>query len=654
MKKIKRLLSILMAVLMVCTLFCSSLPAVSGAETKEKEWLTFDQLVDRDGFINGIQQPWFIHNSTGNCIGKSFIDGYNKTFFDEDLFYEVFTNSKAMGFDIVKLWLTYQFDGMLFDENGVVVGIEPTFLQNLPRVFEIAEECGVYICITLVNHFESATYRDGEVKYEEIFRFVYNPADTELFIKNFLKPVLEITKKFDNVIMADIFCEPESNGGQWGLQIGTRWEHIVRFVNRVCEVIDEVDPKLVTYCSASGNIESVTDGDYDDMDIDCYGYDYYSTNGAGHNTSELFLTKPFVYGEVGTDSSNTSDEYLSSYLSNYLECAVANGVKAGFYWYYGFTSQATQSMIDSKSRLRGASLAVHYWDLDREYARTGYEGMDKPAMMYSTSDAIRWFGSRGSVKSSLQRSDDGKNWKTLLSFDPFDSAAVANYEYAAFMYEYKDETLQEGKTYYFRALAEDENGNVLASDYTKIYVDVVTCSDEDNLIKNHGFEEDELISEGKWLMQDQRKPYNMVHFTNGDVDELSKKTLTTDYGDKAVYKITRLWQYVDLKPNTEYILTFHYKFDEVEGYWNSVCGIISDYPTTGGDMGNYFKGPMSAIRILDKYKDGEWHRHSVKFNSGEFDDLAVGFYAWHGGAQQNDETAICDWYIDDVYLFEAK
>ena len=653
MKKIKKLISVLLVMLIVCTLFCSSLPTVSGAEVEEKEWLTFDELVERDGFINGIQQPWFIHNSTGNCIGKSFIDGYNKTFFDEDLFYEVFTNSKAMGFDIVKLWLTYQFDGMLFDENGVVVGIEPTFIQNLPRVFEIAEECGVYICITVVNHFESSYYRDGKVRYEEVFRFVYNPADTELFIKNFLKPVLEVTKKFDNVIMADIFCEPESNGGQWGLQIGTRWEHIVRFVNRVCEAIEEIDPKLVTYCSASGNIESVTDGDYDDMDIDCYGYDYYSTNGEGHDTSELFLTKPFVYGEVGTSSSNTSEEYLSSWMSNYLETASVSGVKAGFYWYYGFTAQKTQSVVDSKNRLRGASLAVHYWDLDREYAKTGYEGMDKPTMMYSTSDAIRWFGSRGSVKSSLQRSDDGKTWTTLLSFDPFDSEAVANYEYAAFMYEYKDETLLEGKTYYFRALAEDEEGNVLASDPTKIYVDIVTCSDEDNLIRNHSFEEDELISAGKWEMDDQRAPYNMVHFKNGDVDAHTGTTLYTNYGDKAVFKATRLFQAVTLKPNTDYIFTFHFKFDYVEYYWGCTVGLLNNYPGYG-DFNNYYTGPLEAIRIHDKYKDGDWHRYSVKFNSGDFTDLDVGFYAWHGGAQQNEPDNVLEWYIDDVYLFEAK
>lgn len=216
------------------------------------------------------------------------------------------------------------------------------------------------------------------------------------------------------------------------------------------------------------------------------------------------------------------------------------------------------------------------------------------------------------------------------------------------MYEYTDETLEEGKTYYFRAVAADSEGNTAASEITKLYVDKVTCSEEKNLIKNGGFEEAELTYGGYWNLQDQKEPFNIVHITDGVAGD------NVYSGKGGIYKITRIWQYVDVEPDTDYVLTFRYKFDEVEGYWNCVCGVINDYPTTGGDMGNYFTGPMSAIRILDKNKDGNWHTYSTTFNSGDFDDLAVAFYAWHGGASQTDYDAIVDWYIDDVYLFKAE
>ena len=43
---------------------------------------------------------------------------------------------------------------------------------------------------------------------------------TKLFVENWLKPILEITKDYENVIMANIFVEPEANGGRWDVHTG--------------------------------------------------------------------------------------------------------------------------------------------------------------------------------------------------------------------------------------------------------------------------------------------------------------------------------------------------------------------------------------------------------------------------------------------------
>ena len=172
MKTFRRFISGTLSLLMVCGILFGAAPAVSAADSGEN-WKTFEELAKEKGYINGIQQPWFTSGSLGNDIGKAVRDGYKATNFDESMFYEVFTNSKAMGFDIVKIWLTYQNGGIMFDDGGHVVGIEPTFKENLPRVFEIAEECGVYICITAVSHFTDATYCDGKYTHDELSQFLY-------------------------------------------------------------------------------------------------------------------------------------------------------------------------------------------------------------------------------------------------------------------------------------------------------------------------------------------------------------------------------------------------------------------------------------------------------------------------------------------------
>ncbi len=662
MKNIQRIVSVVLSLLTVMTLLVVPATSVSAAETGKKEWKTFEELVEEKGYLNGIQQPWFVYNSSGNDIGKSIMLNYGSTNYSDEMFYEVFTNSKAMGFDIIQFWMTYQFGGILFDSEFQVVGMEPTYKKNLDRVFQIAEECGIYISLAVINHTESSYYVNGKYRYEEICRFMHNEKQTQLFVDNWLIPMLEITQKHENIIMANVFVEPEANGGRWDITTGASWKNLSRFMKTVNDTIHKVNPRIKTYPGATGDAQ-VTFKYYEDIDFDCYGYDqYWKTAGAEpQDTRELLLNKPFVYGEYGvSDEVNSlthSDEFMTSFFGSYFDSVVQNGVKAGFYWYYGYPGNA-QSVIDEKNRLRPFAWAIRAWSLDAGYAKTGYEGIDAPTFMYSTSEAIRWFGSRGASNITLQRSDNGKTgWKTVISFNPDDPAAVAKYEYGAMMYEWTDPNVKEGETYYYRAIAADEEGKTAPSEVISITADIVTCSEEDNLIKNGGFENGPIklndkgrITEGVdgWIICNQPvSKYDMTHYQNGEA---------AHSGKGSVYQITKLHQAVTLKPNTDYTLTFYYKFKEVEGYWNVLIGFLSGYPensdadpSKNGKVNNL----VGTIRPLDKNKHGDWVRHTVQFNSGDITDTRLMFYSWQGGANQNDDTNRIDWYVDDVYLFET-
>ena len=665
MKIAKTTISLILTFLMVLTLLFVPTASVSAAETQKKEWKTFEELVDEKGYLNGIQQPWLIRNSTGNDIGSSALFSYSATNYNDDMWYEVFRNCKAMGFEIVQLWITYMLGGILFDNEWNVVGIEPGFKKNFPRVLEIAEECGVYIAITLIEHSEEAfpaQHASGDTKnarYEEIYRFMHNEKGTELFVENWLKPVLEMTKKHENIIMANLFAEPEANGGRWGVQTGSSWENVERFLKTLNDTVHEVNPRLFTYAGATKDVKE-TFKHYQDIDMDCYGYDYYAINAsdASLDVATLFLDKPLVYGEFGISDESASytlsDEYMTAYFNNYFEKIEEMGVEVGFYWYYGFPA-VKRSIVDSKSRIRPFAWAIRSWALDNEYARTGYEGIDTPTFMYSTSENIRWFGSRGATKIMLQRSKDGKTgWKTVLSFDPDDSKSVQNYEYASMMYEWLDPEVKEGETWSYRAIAADNEGNERISEPITITADIVTCSEEDNLIKNGGFEKAPLklrsltngsYSDGEegWQVANQsHSQYDLVHYLDGS---------QAHSGNGSVYRVTRLFQEVTLKPDTDYTLTFFYKYTMNGG----VVYFVSDYPVNSApDPKLYMNGLIDKFELLDKHKNIGWVRHTIKFNSGDITKTHLMFYAWHGGANQKDETNVTDWHIDDVYLFETK
>lgn len=663
MKNFKKVTSLLLTVLMIVTLVVVPTTSVSAAETTKKEWKTFDELVKERGYVNGIQQPWMLQTSTGNDIGSSACYGYGLTSYNDAAYYELFRNCKAMGFDVVQLWITYQLGGILFDSDWQVIGLEPEFEKNFPRVLEIAEECGVYLCLTLMEHCESAfpaiNYRPYKnVRYEEIYRFVHNEKSTKMFVDNWLKPVLEMTKKHENVIMANLFAEPEANGGKWDVLTGASWENMCKFLNTINDAVHEVNPRIVTYAGASGDINAVFTN-YKDIDLDCYGYDYYSNGDIAHDTSELYLNKPLVYGEFNVSEDLTSrskdDEYMTAFISNYLESVSEQGVKAGYLWYYGYPGQVW-STIDSKGRPRPFTWAIRAWALDKEYARTGYEGIDVPEFMYSTSEAMRWYGSRGATEITLQRSKDGKTgWETVLSFNPDDRSVATSYEFGAMMYEWKDPNIKDGETWYYRAIAADAEGNKRTSEEMRIKAADVTCSEEDNLIKNYSFEQGPLKvcdlatgvyndgAEG-WQIANQwgQPQYDVVHYQNGE---------HAHSGQGSAYRITRLFQTVTLKPNTNYTLTFYYKFDEVEGSGYQVVCSTTGYPANSPDNPDNHKNKIFPdIELLDKNKGVGWVRHTEMFNSGNETEVQIMFYASQGYAK----WGVIDWHIDDVYLFESR
>ena len=659
MKINKRLVSLVLTLLMITTVLFVPTASVSAAGTDKKEWKTFKQLVKEKGYLNGIQQPWMLESSTGNDIGRSVVYNYGKSNYNDESYYELFRNCKAMGFDIVQLWITYMLGGILFDTDWNVVGIESEFKKNFPRVLEIAEECGVYLCLTIVEHEEASfpTY-NKKARYEEVYRFLHNEKGTELFIENWLKPVLQMTKKHKNVIMANVFAEPEANGGRWDVGTGASWDNMSKFLIAVNDAVHEFNADIATFAGATGTVPDTFDY-YKDIDFDCYGYDYYSNGDIAHDTSELFLNKPLVYGEFGIDpaygSRTKNDEYMTAYFSNYLESVAAQGVKAGFFWYYGYPGKVL-STIDVKSRLRPYTWAIRSWALDSEYARTGYEGIDAPTFMYSTSEAMRWYGSRGATKIIMQRSADGKTgWKTVLSFNPDDPEAVANYEYGAMMYEWIDPAVKEGETWYYRAIAADDEGNERTSETIRIKAAIVTCSEEENLIKNGGFEEGPIktcnLSTGSysagaegWQVANQWAPAgtDLIHYQNGEHARTGKGSAG---------RITRLFQNVTLKPNTDYTLTFYYKYDEVEGAHYSLTCFTTDYPANAPENPELYKNSLiPPIEIDDKYKGIGWQRHTVMFNSGSETDVQLMFYASQGYAK----WGIIEWHIDDVYLFETK
>ena len=643
-----------LSIVLMIALIVLSIPVGASAATEtDKEWLSFSELCKEKGFVNGIQQPWFQKGSIGNDWGYSSLDGYAKCNFKEEDFLKVFYNCKAMGYDTFKTWLSYNGAGMIFDSNGDVVGIDQTYIENLPKILQMAQDAGLYVCLATFDHKEGYLANDtSSYKYERLTRYLHNETAREMLFENWLRPILEVVKEFPNVVLIDLYVEPEADGGKWNVPNGTNWDEMREFIKAENDFIKEILPDMETCCSATTKPVDMYET-YSGLDLDFYGYDLYQSTGGATDTTDLFLDAPFIYGEVGIEVGTAikGDEFVSNWLTNYYSEATQTGVKAGFYWSYAFGSEGNMTVLDSKGYPRAAMLTSRFFQLDRDYELSGeYPDMDKPTMAYSTNEAITWMGSRGASKYRVERSADLKTWTVLKTIDP---EVEKEYEYSTLMYQIKDaEAAIIGGKFYYRAVAIDAEGNESISEPSNIVkVKAVTCSEEENLIKNYSFEDENGFNtngrDGKWHLASQNstnQAYLMKYITDGVEGE------TTHTGTHSVNKARLIRQYVKVKPNTDYTFTFYVKFDNVAGFWNHFVGVLTNVPE--GSFAEAFHteyhGVMSSIQVPDNLKNGEWQRMTYFFNSGDFEEVCIQVQGYHTKAD------LPEWYVDDIYLFETK
>lgn len=375
-----------------------------------------EQLINEKGFLNGIYVPWFDKKWFGFDIGKSIYDNYQKCFFDEGYVRSVLTNCKAIGFDMMKIWLNESFEGMLFDESGSVTGVEPTFMKNLKTLFGIADELDLKLgpCI---NAHQEMYFPENKPLYDKYMRFVYIPEETEKYIENWLTPIIKTASEYSCVSLIDIYAEPEADGGLWRVTRGFSWKSITAFINSTAKAVKRLNPLLATTVSSGSGCYTLKEGFFNGIDVDYYGADIYSDSGNFERSADMLLTKPFMLGEYGvSDYKNATDDSQIATIKGFLSCCEKNRVSAAFYWCYGWKCDYADELhlLNSEGELRKAAAYLHFLQLDRDYRISGKTEADKPVMLALTSPhRLRWFGTRGAKKYLIERSRDKKAFEPI-------------------------------------------------------------------------------------------------------------------------------------------------------------------------------------------------------------------------------------------------
>ena len=110
----KRLLCLAMSTLILTFGFA----AIAGANKENKSTLTaeerLNQIIKDDGMVYGVLVAWNGDMGHGSDIGGTYRNNY-RSGFSEEKWLEKLWNCKAMGFNMVKLWLSEAMEGIQFD-----------------------------------------------------------------------------------------------------------------------------------------------------------------------------------------------------------------------------------------------------------------------------------------------------------------------------------------------------------------------------------------------------------------------------------------------------------------------------------------------------------------------------------------------------------
>lgn len=632
----------LLAAALSLIILASAVLAVTGSSVTETLFGTnenqpnyknlYEKVVAEDGFIYGVDYNWFVaYDHVGHNLGANHvIPSKSSCYFDSRLVYNDLYNIKALGFNAVNFWLFTWLEGIEFDANGNILGLDDYFINNLRTSLDICRELGLNIVLSIQPHLDDINSTSSKVLLDKYTQFLYNPTVLQQYITMCVQPVCELVDDYQDTVM--IICltveggEADVNDPDLGFlqkeNFGTTWENYAAFLTAVNQKVKDFMPDMPTSVESVGNIDASFK--YNSIGLDLIGTNRYTKDGSVGSIESRASSLPMYIGEYNLGITNfdttSKDSWTSKNLKFYPNAREAGYVGA-FYFNY-CTGGNTFSLFDNSSStpdyMRELALSLHFSIFDNIYERNGVEIIiDKPVMLVNYGKGnVYWIGSRTATSYKLERSADrGQTWNVLDASLGADDVELDNG-----VCFHQDSTLVAGTNVCYRVTAYDNAGNNSVSAPSN----VKTAYFPGELIKDSGFESGNIPDNSNnfgWYSNTVKAgALSGVDVHSGNLSFRLSYT-NGNYG--------KLLQEVDVSQNATYGLSY---WVNGTGSTYSVCVFNSSMSNT---IASFYTGNTNG-----------WIKSNRTFNSGSNSKVYI---CIQFGITQDDVA-----YFDDFSLKEIK
>ncbi len=660
------------------------LPAAAEEATPVTEEKTlYQQILERDGFIEGVWYPWFTHNYLGsgltaNEIAQTWIDnrwyGFDSVGIDAygaNKIYKEIYNLKAMGYNMLAYAGSAYAEGVIIDDNGDVVGIKEDYLVNIRRFLEMCRQIGMPVMWNILFHSSSAHDYYGFDAWTMMTQMYSNPTVTEHYVERFVRPLCKVLAEFPDVValvaltdeieneMNDTAIGNKTSGTSHGVAYGVTKEDMLRLVTAMNDVVKEELPGIARTVAA--NFDDLAT--YSELELDVMGRNRYDNKGGCAPMESFYTTAPMIMTEynVGDGTNLTEQDYLNAHL-NFRKNMREQGYQGGFLWCWqpngkGATHDLLARDAVTTTDFREYAFRLREHILDARYTYWAVDApLDAAEFFYVNGvDAVEWIPSRQAVSMDLMRSTDGgKNWKMVLENVDQNDYKKGN------KCSYRDN----GTIYnaIYKIVVRDAEGNTAESvsnnpmdavayvqDNVKINVKTVvrpTVPAAEKVVS--GAPNISLLQFGEWNDRPMKDALNLIDNGSFEISDGGQwntdaflrdgvqvmKDATAPEGEYSLFFDSsdvdeyRWYTFaVDVQPNTEYVFSTWVKgpYISEDNRFAASIGVLN--PRTQKFMVQpEIDGRASRDyqQIRPKAWDNRWALRSVKFNSGSQTSITIG------------------------------